>query len=333
MAVKLRRLIRPSRNRRSAVFDLSVNGWLDKDAYLAGWFDVDLITLAGAAQPDGPFNLTEGIDEGLEDLGLELSQYSQTDDVAQPDTPLPWQDDLQDAPDELDGSSYQQLDDDPVAQPDSLRVDLAFDDATELDAPDLSAYVQVDDDAAQPDVLSIDQYFDDDTSTEPVELSIYSQVDDDLLQPDTIFGAFDFIEDAGIFDSGESFYYQQDDDASAVVTPPTGSGGAAGKTYVISGRRELEPLNHYVPIKREPFEVKPEAPKEPDLKQLRDRLLDLGRALERNKLAVKDRIRAEQAKPFSPDLLHIMQLLINEYEIELYNQNAARLLIILADEI
>ena len=122
-----------------------------------------------------------------------------------------------------------------------------------------------------------------------------------------------------------------------MVAPPTGSGGAAGKTYVISGGREPEPRNHYVPtalgrpVKREPFEVKPEAQKEPDLKQLRDRLLDLGRALERNKQAVKDRIRVEQARPLSPDLLRIMQLLINEYELELYNQNAARLVILMSE--
>lgn len=49
MAIKLRRLIRPSRKRRSAVFDLSTKGWLGSDAYLAGWFDADLITLAGGA--------------------------------------------------------------------------------------------------------------------------------------------------------------------------------------------------------------------------------------------------------------------------------------------
>ena len=49
MAIKLRRLVRPSRNRRSSVFDLSTKGWLDKDTYLAGWFDVALITLTASS--------------------------------------------------------------------------------------------------------------------------------------------------------------------------------------------------------------------------------------------------------------------------------------------
>lgn len=192
-----------------------------------------------------------------------------------------------------------------------MAFDLSFDDSTELDAPDLSTYAQIDDD--------------------PIG-----------AQPDTIFGAFDFIEDASIFDDEQSFYYRQDDDV-VVVTPPTGSGGAAGKTYVISGGKDKgradgpRPPRHYIPVKREPFQVKPESAtgrpraEEPDLKQLRDRLLDLGRALERNKQAVKDRIRVEQARPLSPDLLRIMQLLINEYELELYNQNAARLVILMSE--
>lgn len=248
----------------------------------------------------------------------------------------------QDSAELLDGlglTSYQQLDDDPVAQPDALLIDLAFDDSTELDSPDLSAYAQIDDDAAQPDVLSVDQYFNDDTSTEPVELSIYSQVDDDAAQPDTIFGAFDFIEDAGIFDSGESFYYQQDDDVIVVTPPVTTAGGVAGhgRVHVLPGRHEDRATDRHHIDKREPFtplrEVKQAKETGSDLKALRDRLLDLGRALERNKQAVKDRIRAEQAREDSPELLAIMQLLIHEYELELYNQNAARLLIILADEI
>lgn len=125
-----------------------------------------------------------------------------------------------------------------------------------------------------------------------------------------------------------------------VAAPPvtTGGGGIAGtgRVHVLPSRQQDRATDRHHVDKREPFtplrEVKRAEKPANDLKALRDRLLDLGRALERNKQAVKDRIRVEQAKPESPELMAILQLLIDEYELTLYNQNAARLLIILADD-
>lgn len=120
------------------------------------------------------------------------------------------------------------------------------------------------------------------------------------------------------------------------VAPPVTSSG--GGIYVLPGDSEPSPRpDHYVPIKREPFEAVKLSKPEPSLKELRDRLFDLGRLLQRNKETVKGRIKAEQAAMALEDKAGaerflVLQALIAEYELDLHNQNAARILIMLADE-
>ena len=303
---------------------------------------------AVAAQPDDPFNLTQGLDDGLEDLGLELSQYQQIDDdVAVAADTLPVSFDLAEPVEQdfAELSFYSQLDDDLAVAPDTLAT--LFDGILDDDVtPTGSDYFVTDDDVAvQPETLQ--QLFDlDPTVDQDAELlsglglSFYQQIDDDpAAVPETLIGSFDFIDAEAQFDDAASFYYQQDDDV-IVVTPPvtTGGGGIAGtgRVHVLPSRQQDRATDRHHVDKREPFtplrEVKRAEKPASDLKALRDRLLDLGRALERNKQAVKDRIRVEQAKAESPELMAILQLLIDEYELTLYNQNAARLLIILADD-
>ena len=267
-----------------------------------------------AAQPDDPFNLTEGLYDDLEDLGLELSQY-------------------------------QQIDDDVAVAADTLPVSFDLAESIEQDLQDLSFYSQLDDDlAVAPDTLAylFDAGLDDDvTRADSAELSSYQQIDDDAAAvPETLLGRFDFIEDAAQFGDAEtaSFYTTQDDDPIVVIPPITTAGGIAGhgRVHVLPSRHQDRATDRHHVVTREPFaplrEVKQAKETGGDLKALRDRLLDLGRALERNKQTVKDRIRAEQARAESPELMAILQLLITEYELTLYNQNAARLLIILADD-
>lgn len=135
-----------------------------------------------------------------------------------------------------------------------------------------------------------------------------------------------------MFDDAESFYYRQDDDPTVAPDPPSTGGGGNGYIISPSYKREVEPS------KREPFQVKWAEPgPELNLKALSDKLYALGKQLGRNKQAVKDLLKAKQAsraaelKARDAKLQLYMQL-IETYELELYNKNAARLLILLADD-
>ena len=325
------------------------------------------------AQPSDPFNLTDGLDESLETLDLDtgqLSFYQQIDDdVAavldltlvyildvtfdEVDEPVsfyqsnedefdlsPTGFDLdestnQDSSDSPDLSFYQQTDDDVGVQPDTLPGSFDYADEPGLLDDATSFYSQLDDDVAQPDTLFGSFDYADDTGLLDDDASFYQQLDDDVVvaQPDALFGNFDFIDDAGLFDDTTSFYYQIDDDA-AVVTPPVTTAGGVAKHYIISGERKSEHKREpeQKPA-RQPFEVALD--KQPlDLKALSDRLFDLGKQLGKNKQAVKDRIKAEQAaaKAERDEKIVIILQLIQLFELELFNQNARRLLLILAED-
>lgn len=317
--------------------------------------------------PADPFNLTDELEHGSQEL--DLSFYATFDDVAAVAEPTldllqdaPIEDDLQAsnsdylvnedlaaaAPDDVfpaldladeadesfDLSSYWQVDDDAAVAPGTLteNIDAQFDQSDETF--DLSLYQQVDDDAiAAPDKLTENtgEQFDS-ALDDAFDASFYSTTDDDVgAAPDTLFGNFDFIEDSGLFETAESFYYQQDDDATVPpVPPPTGAGGVAGRTYVISSSERKHKPELERKRNREPFDV--ELAKPPaDIAELSANLFKLGKQLGRNKQAVKDRLKAEQA---AEDLVKWQAILrlITIYEIELYNQNARRLLVILAED-
>ncbi len=338
-----------------------------------------LAVQGAAAQPDDPFNLTEGLDESLESTGSELSFYQQIDDdvVAGVDPTLIYLLDAQSDPlDDTDLGYYQVIDNDPVVAPDTLQPNFDLDEPIDQEAFELSFYASQDDDpvvvdpslaylldsgldddlavpdsdytviaddvVVQPEDLQLLAEFDDSASQDGADLSFYQQIEDDAVgvQPDTLFGNFDLIEDVGLFDDAQSFYYQQDDD---VVVPPgipeTGAGGLAIKPYYLSyeadddDRQERE---RPVQRKREPFSVKLTKP-EDNLKSLSEKLYALGKKLGQNKQTVKDRIKAEQKKQAEDlaareaKLLVIVQM-IELFETELHNENARRLLIILAED-
>ena len=292
------------------------------------------------AQPDDPFNLTYGLDESLETLDLDagqLSLYQQIDDdvAAVLDLTLTYILDV--TFDEADDpvSFYQANEDEIELSPAGFDLDEVID----QDPLGLSFYQQLDDDAvvAQPDELFGSFEYSDDTGLFDDDTSFYQQLDDDAVgvQSDTLFGNFDFIDEAGLFDDATSFYYQVDDDAT-VVTPPVTSAGGAAKHYILSGERQSEREPTPKPV-RQPFEVT--LAKQPlDLKALSDRLFDLGQQLGKNKQAVKDRIKAEQIAAKSEQIaardakIVVILQLIQLFELELYNQNARRLLLILAED-
>ena len=260
------------------------------------------------AQPSDPFNLTDGLDDSLETLDLDAGQLS----------------------------FYQQIDDDVAAVLDLTLVyilDVTFDEADEP----VSFYQANEDDVAvaQPDTLFGGFDYADETGLFDDDASFYQQIDDDasVIQTDTLFGNFDFIDDAGLFDNDTSFYYQADDDA-AVATPPAATAGGASKHYIISGERKIAREPEPTPkLDRQPFDVT--LAKQPlDLKTLSDRLFDLGKQLGKNKQAVKDRIKAEQAAQIAAKdaKLSVILQLLQLFELELYNQNARRLLLILAED-
>ena len=272
------------------------------------------------------------------DEPVSFYQANEDDPVVAPET-LPISFDLdevidQDSP---DLSFYQQLDDDAVvAQPDALFGSFEYADDTGIFDDDTSFYSQLDDDpaVAQPDALLFSFDLIDDVGISDDGTSFYQQLDDDAAaQPDALLGSFDYLDDAGLFDDATSFYYQADDDA-VVVTPPVTTAGGVAKHYILSGEkgrkseREPEPKPY-----RQPFEVTLAKPPI-DLKALSDRLFDLGKQLGKNKQAVKDRIKAEQAAQTAAKdaKLAVILQLIQLFELELYNQNARRLLLILAED-
>ena len=296
------------------------------------------------AQPGDPFNLTDGLDDSLETLDLDtgqLSFYQQIDDDVAVVLDLTLTYILDVTFDEVDDpvSFYQANEDELELTPtgfdlgDSTNQDSA-------DSLDLSFYQQLDDDVVvvQPDALFGSFEHADDTGLFDDDASSYQQIDDDVVaaQPDTLFGNFDFIDDAGLFDDATSFYYQADDDAAVVTPPVTPTAGGAARHYILSGERKSERETEPKPTpkpERQPFEVT--LAKQPlDLKALSDRLFDLGKQLGKNKQAVKDQIKAEHvaAKAAKDAKIVVILQLIQLFELELYNQNARRLLLILAED-
>ena len=294
------------------------------------------------AQPSDPFNLTDGLDESLETLDLDtgqLSFYQQIDDDVAVVLDLTLTYILDVTFDEIDDpvSFYQANEDELELTPTGFDLD----DSTNQDSSDstdLSFYQQLDDDVVvvQPDALFGSFDYADDTGLFDDDASSYQQIDDDVVvaQPDTLFGNFDFIDDAGLFDDATSFYYQIADDAAVVTPPAAPTAGGAARHYILSGERKSEREREPEPKPdREPFEVT--LTKQPlDIKALSDRLFDLGKQLGKNKQAVKDRIKAEQAaaKAEQDEKIVIILQLIQLFELELYNQNARRLLLILAED-
>ena len=295
-------------------------------------------------QPSDPFNLTDGLDDSLETLDLDtgqLSFYQQIDDdvAAVLDLTLVYILDVifDEAEDPV--SFYQTNEDEFDLSPTGFDLD----DSTNQDSsdfPDLSFYQQLDDDVVviQPDALFGSFDYADDTSLFDDDASSYQQIDDDVVvvQPDALFGNFDFIDDAGLFDDATSFYYQADDDAAVVTPPAAPTAGGVAKHYILSGERKNEAEREPEPEpkrNRQPFKVTLD--KKPlDLKVLSDRLFDLGKQLGKNRQAVKDRIKAEQAaaKVERDEKIVVILQLIQLFELELYNQNARRLLLILAED-
>ena len=295
-------------------------------------------------QPSDPFNLTDGLDDSLETLDLDtgqLSFYQQIDDdvAAVLDLTLVYILDVifDEAEDPV--SFYQTNEDEFDLSPTGFDLD----DSTNQDSsdfPDLSFYQQLDDDVVvvQPDALFGSFDYADDTGLFDDDASSYQQIDDDVVvvQPDALFGNFDFIDDAGLFDDATSFYYQADDDAAVVTPPAAPTAGGVAKHYILSGERKNEAEREPEPEpkrNRQPFKVTLD--KKPlDLKVLSDRLFDLGKQLGKNRQAVKDRIKAEQAaaKVERDEKIVVILQLIQLFELELYNQNARRLLLILAED-
>jgi hypothetical protein len=277
---------------------------------------------------DISFDLTEQIDVDP----VELSTYQQIDDdvVVAPETLVQAQEDALEQSDDVDVSFYQQIDDDVVAQPDSLQADFALDDAPDVDVPELSAYQQIDDDAAQPDTLAENTGFIDESESVVDELGFYAQQDDDAAQPDTLFENTGFIDELDIDQIEFSSYIQLDDDVPIIVVPPTTGGG--GRSFIISSADvDHEITKQERKKKREPFQEVVPAKTDQTLAELSAELFRLGQLLGKKRQAIKDRIKVEQAKQDEAKRQIILQL-ITLFELEIYNQNAARLLILLSED-
>lgn len=304
MAIELRRLIRPSRNRRSATFDLSVKGWIGSDAYLAGWFDPDLITLAAGSTITAA-GASHGLTQGA--AASVLAHAGASNGLSQSAGAVG-----STATGTVGGSAG-------LSQSSATATLIAQGGSEGLTQS-----------AGKPIVIA-------------------SGASQGLTQSSGLAVTVSVVTAAGASQSVSQVAGTAAVDTPVAPTVPDGGGVfRTGRVYVLPSREDTREPSRDIgaddrDIRRKPApvidvvalghpvgaKVKPAN----DLKALRDRLLDLGRALERNKQAVKDRVRAEQARADSPELMAILQLLIDEYELTLYNQNVARLLIILAEDI
>lgn len=329
MATTPRGLLRPSRNRRSAVFDLSVKGWLGSDAYLAGWFDPDLITLASgstitAAGSSEGLTQSSGAATVIAAGGSEgLSQSSASATVIAAGASLG----------RAQGAAARVLAYVGASNGITQSAGAVGSAASSTEAGGSAGLSQ----SSAATVLAVRGGSEGLTQSAGKPIVVSSGASQGLTQSSGLA-----VTVAVVVAAGASYSVAQVAGtvftATPVTTVPEGGGvfRPPGRVYVLPSREDTR--DQEISFKREPFshpklrEVKRAKETGGDLKALRDRLLELGRALERNKQAVKDRIRAEQAKETSPELMAILQLLIDEYELTLYNQNAARLLIILADD-
>ena len=118
---------------------------------------------------------------------------------------------------------------------------------------------------------------------------------------------------------------------AAVVVPPIGT-GAGGRNYVyLSPNKPHRPV-----IARTPFQaIKPTQVKAPDaiaLTAMRQELYELGKQISLQQAQVQRQLLTKTEEAIDPDIGLLMQQLMVEYRLALYNDQAARLLILLLND-